>query len=356
MKSRVAIEALITTGSVHVSGEVTTRGYCDIQEVVRRTLRNIGYTNPLFGIDYEDAGVWASIHKQSPNIAQGVDIAENHEQGAGDQGMVFGYANRDTPELAPLPISLAHNLTRKLAEARKTGKLAYLRPDGKSQITVRYKDNEPIGIENITIASQHGEDVSYSELREGIINEVVKKAIPEKYLKSIDFDNPRQFILNGTGVFIVGGPEGDTGLTGRKIIVDTYGGFARHGGGAFSGKDPSKVDRSAAYMARHIAKSIVGNNLADKCEVQLAYTIGVAEPNNLMIDTFDTGEYTNQELEEVVREKFPLKPGLIIQELKLERPIYLPTASYGHFGRKPYSEDGFDFFTWEKIKNMSSEI
>jgi S-adenosylmethionine synthetase len=354
-ESRVAVETLATTGSVHVSGEVTTQGYCDVQEIVRRTLKKIGYTNPLFGIDHEDAGVWVSIHKQSPNIAQGVNTTKDHEQGAGDQGMMFGYANRDTQELMPLPIFLAHNLTRELAEARKTGRLPYLRPDGKSQVTVIYKDDEPVGIKKFTIAAQHG-DVSYPELREGIIKEVIMKAIPQEYLRAIDLEDPSKFILNGTGVFIVGGPEGDTGLTGRKIIVDTYGGFARHGGGAFSGKDPSKVDRSAAYMARHIAKSIVGNNLADRCEVQLAYTIGLAEPDNLMIDTFDTGEYSNQELEEMVRDKFSLKPRGIIEELKLKNPIYSPTASYGHFGRKPYNENGLEFFTWEKVKNMLPEI
>jgi len=232
--------------------------------------------------------------------------------------------------------------------ARKSGKLLFLRPDGKSQITVEYKGNKPVSVKNITLAAQHEEDVSFEELKEGIISEVIKKAIPEEYLKDIDFDDKRQLIINGTGRFVVGGPQGDAGTTGRKIIVDTYGGFARHGGGAFSGKDPSKVDRSATYMARYIAKNIVAAGLAERCEIQLAYTIGVAEPNNLMVDTFGTGIVPDGKLEEIIRKNFPLRPGLIIQELKLKNPIYSPTAAYGHFGRSPYTENGFDFFTWEK--------
>ena len=347
--SRVACETAIKDSGIWVFGEVTTKGYCEVPNIVRSVIKSIGYNNPEYGLDYNSCSVHVSLEKQSLDISQGVSKPVE-EQGAGDQGMMFGYARRDTSEFAPLPIHLAHNLTRKLSEARKTGKLLFLRPDGKSQVTVRYENNKPISVENITLAAQHDEDVSFSDLKEGIIKEVVRKAIPEEYLKNIDFDNKKQFIINGTGRFVTGGPKGDAGETGRKIIVDTYGGFARHGGGAFSGKDPSKVDRSAAYMARYIAKNLVADGLADVCEVQLAYTIGIAEPNNLMIDTFGTGTLKDEELEELVRKEFPLRPGLIINELKLKNPIYLPTASYGHFGRPSYNENGFEFFTWEKIK------
>jgi S-adenosylmethionine synthetase len=269
---------------------------------------------------------------------------------------MFGYARKDTSELMPLPISLSHGLTKKLAEARKQVILPFLRPDGKSQVTVKYEDNFPVAIENITIAAQHDYDISNGDLKEGIIEEVVKRVIPKRFLEKFNFNDPKKFILNGTGKFVIGGPKGDAGLTGRKIIVDTYGGFARHGGGAFSGKDPSKVDRSAAYMARYIAKNIIAAELADECEVQLAYTIGVAEPNNLMIDTFGTGKIDDKKLERIVRNVFPLRPGLIIEHLNLKNPIYLPTASYGHFGRKPYSKEGKDFFTWEDTSNSSCLI
>ncbi|VVB84081.1 S-adenosylmethionine synthase [uncultured archaeon] len=345
--SRVACESAIKDSGVWVLGEVTTEKYCDVPTIARSVMKSIGYDSPELGLDYNSCSIHTSLERQSPEISQGVSKSIE-EQGAGDQGMMFGYACRDTAELMPMPIYFAHRLTEKLAETRKTGKLLFLRPDGKSQVTVRYENNKPVAVQNVTIAAQHDEDVSAEDLKEGIIEEVVKKAISLKYLTNIDFNNSRQFIINGTGRFTIGGPKGDAGLTGRKIIVDTYGGFARHGGGAFSGKDPSKVDRSAAYMARYIAKNLVASGLANRCEVQLAYTIGVAEPNNLMIDTFGTGKINDSELEKIVKYKFPLKPGLIIEHLKLKNPIFLPTASYGHFGRKPYSENGLDFFTWEK--------
>jgi S-adenosylmethionine synthetase len=345
--SRVACETAIKDSGVWILGEVTSNAYCNASAIARSVMKRIGYDNPNSGLDFNSCSIHVSLENQSPEISQGVSKSIE-EQGAGDQGMMFGYARKDTPELMPLPISLAHGLTRKLAEVRKSGELFFLRPDGKSQVTVRYYEGKPISVENITIAAQHDEEVSNKDLREGIIEEVVKKSIPAKYLEGFDFNNTRKFILNGTGRFVIGGPKGDAGLTGRKIIVDTYGGFARHGGGAFSGKDPSKVDRSAAYMARYIAKNIVAAHLADECEVQLAYTIGVAEPNNLMIDTFDTGIVSDAELEKRVRGVFDLRPGLIIEQLKLKNPIYSPTASYGHFGREPYSENGDDFFTWEK--------
>ena len=345
--SRVACETSIKDSGVWIFGELTTKGYCDFFSIARKVMREIGYNNPSYGLDYNSCSIHSSIEKQSPDISKGVSQGVE-EQGAGDQGMMFGYACNETPELMPLPIVLAHNLTRALSKARKENRLSFLRPDGKSQVTVRYENNKPISIENITIAAQHNEDVNVNEIREGIIKEVIKKAIPEKYLIDFDFNNPKKLIVNGTGKFTIGGPKGDSGLTGRKIIVDTYGGFARHGGGCFSGKDPSKVDRSAAYMTRYIAKNIVSAGLAERCEIQLAYTIGVSEPNNLMIDTFSTGKIPDEQMEILVRQIFPLKPGLIIKELKLKNPIYLPTAAYGHFGRQSYVEKGLEFFTWEK--------
>ncbi len=345
--SRVACETAIKDSGIWVFGEITTKGYCDVPNIARSVIKSIGYDSSEYGLDYNSCSVHVSLEKQSLDISQGVSKSIE-EQGAGDQGMMFGYACKDTQEFIPLPIYLAHNLTRRLAEARKTGRLLFLRPDGKSQITVKYENHKPVSVKNISLAAQHDEDVSFDELKEGIIKEIIKKAIPEGYLRDIDFNDKKQLIINGTGRFVVGGPKGDAGETGRKIIVDTYGGFARHGGGAFSGKDPSKVDRSATYMARYIAKNIVAAGLAERCEVQLAYTIGVAEPNNLMIDTFETGVLPDGKLEEIVREIFPLKPGLIIKELKLKNPIYLPSTTYGHFGRTPYNENGFEFFTWEK--------
>jgi len=349
--SRVACETAIKDSGVWILGEVTSEKYCNASNIARSVMRSIGYDNSNYGLDCDSCSIHVSLEQQSPDISQGVSKSIE-EQGAGDQGMMFGYACRDTPELMPLPISLAHGLTRKLAEARKTGKLLFLRPDGKSQVTVRYENNLPVAVENITLAAQHNEEISYEELREGIIEEVIKKSIPEKYLKNINFNNLQQVIINGTGRFVIGGPKGDAGLTGRKIIVDTYGGFARHGGGAFSGKDPSKVDRSAAYMARYIAKNLVASGFVDKCEVQLAYTIGIAEPNNLMVDSFETGKISDGELEQIVRKNFPLRPGLIIEELKLKTPIYSPTSSYGHFGRQSYKQDGLEFFPWEKTDKL----
>ncbi len=348
--SRVACECYATTGMILVGGEITTKGYTDFQELARGVAKGIGYTNPNYGLDFESMAVLNVVHSQSPDISQGVSQRDAKDQGAGDQGMMYGYANRDTPELMPMPIYLAHRLAEKLAEVRKSGALEFLRPDGKSQVTVVYRDHQPVALKNFTLAAQHDEDVSDERLREGIIEEVVKKAIPQKYLATLNLNDPTQFLLNGTGRFVIGGPHGDTGLTGRKIIVDSYGGFVEgnHGGGAFSGKDPSKVDRSGAYMARHIAKNIVASGLADRCLVQLAYTIGVAEPNNLMVDSYGTGKIADEDLENLVRENFPLRPGLAIEYLKLKNPIFFPTSAYGHFGRKPYEKDGLEYFTWEK--------
>jgi S-adenosylmethionine synthetase len=339
--SRVAVETLTTTGSVHVSGEVTTEGYVNVQKIVRKVLREIGYTNPKFGIDCDDCGVWTAIHEQSPDIAQGVnevnaDGKETSEQGAGDQGMMFGFACNETPELMPLPITLAHKLTMKLAEVRKNGIIKDLGPDGKSQVTIEYENGKPLRAQAIVIAQQHLESVSENELREDILEKVIKPICSE-YL-----DDKTKIHINATGKFVIGGPEGDTGLTGRKIIVDTYGGMGRHGGGAFSGKDPTKVDRSGAYAARYIAKNIVAAKLAEKCEIQLAYAIGVAEPTGIFIDTFGTSKIADETIIELIKKHFPLKPKDILDNLKLRQPIYKKTASYGHFGREDPD------FTWEK--------
>jgi len=333
--SRVAVETMVTTGSVHVAGEVTTRGYCDVQKIARETLKRIGYTNPEFGMDSEDAGVWCSIHGQSPDIAQGVDNS-NHEQGAGDQGMMYGFACNETPELMPLPIVLAHKLTHRLAEVRKSGEIPFLGPDGKSQVTVEYEGNVPKRIEAVVIAQQHTKDITEASLRD-LVREKVINFVCKDFL-----DENTKIHINSTGAFIIGGPEGDTGVTGRKIIVDTYGGVGRHGGGAFSGKDPSKVDRSAAYAARYVAKNIVAAGIADKCEVQLSYAIGVAQPVGINVDCFGTNKIPEEKIEELVAQNFPLRPAQIIDQLKLRRPIYQQTAAYGHFGRN------LPDFTWEK--------
>ena len=334
--SRVAIEALTTTGTVHVAGEVTTKGFADVQKIVRKTLKDIGYTDPRFGIDCEDAGVWVAIHSQSPDIRRGVSRSKRKEQGAGDQGMMFGFACNETKELMPLPIMLAHRLAMKLAEVRKNGVIKSLGPDGKSQVTVEYLDGKPDRLEAVVIAQQHIDDISEKELGKKILDNVIKP-VCGRYL-----DEKTKIFINATGRFVIGGPEGDTGVTGRKIIVDTYGGMGRHGGGCFSGKDPSKVDRSAAYACRYIAKNIVAAGLADRCEVQLSYAIGVADPMAIFVDTFGTGKIPDAKIVGLIKKHFPLKPKDIIKQLKLKRPIYKKTAAYGHFGRTGPG------FTWER--------
>ena len=336
--SRVACETLVTTGMVVVAGEVTTKAWVDMQKVVRDTVGEIGYTDSNMGFDFNTCAVLISLDKQSPNIAQGVNEGEgaHTEQGAGDQGLMFGYACDETPELMPLPIQLAHRLTERLSHVRKDGTMDYLRPDGKSQVTVRYVDGIPKSVDAVVISTQHAEEVSQSQLHEDIKKNVISHVIPEKYL-----NDSTQYHINPTGIFVIGGPQGDCGLTGRKIIVDTYGGMGRHGGGAFSGKDPSKVDRSAAYAARHVAKNVVAAGLASRCEVQLAYAIGVAEPVSVSVETFGTNKIDESKINELIRNNFELKPAGLIRALNLLRPIYQKTAAYGHFGRE------IPEFTWE---------
>ncbi|WP_114166881.1 methionine adenosyltransferase [Exiguobacterium sp. TNDT2] len=338
--ARVAAETSVTTGLVLVAGEITTSTYVDIPKVVRETVREIGYTRAKYGFDAETCAVLTSIDEQSVDIAQGVDQALEAREGqmteeeidaigAGDQGLMFGYATKETPELMPLPISLAHKLSRRLAEVRKNGTLAYLRPDGKTQVTVEYDEaNNPVRIDTIVISTQHAEDITLEQIQADLKEHVIDAVIPAELI-----DADTKYFINPTGRFVIGGPQGDAGLTGRKIIVDTYGGYARHGGGAFSGKDPTKVDRSAAYAARYVAKNLVAAGLADKAEVQLAYAIGVAHPVSIAVDTFGTGKLSETELVELIRENFDLRPAGIIKMLDLRRPIYKQTAAYGHFGR-----------------------
>ncbi len=334
--SRVAVECLTTTGLVVVAGEVTTQGFADVQQISRRTLKEIGYTDPRFGIDSEDCGVMVSIHGQSPDIAQGVNESKSKEQGAGDQGIMYGYATNETPELMPAPITYAHKLAKKLAEVRKKSIIPHLGPDGKTQVTFEYIGGKPMRIDAIVIAQQHTEEIEEKQLHKMIMENVILPVCN-------DFiDRNTKFHINATGKFYKGGPEADTGVTGRKIIVDTYGGVGRHGGGAFSGKDPSKVDRSAAYAARYIAKNVVAAGLADKCEVQISYAIGVADPVSVNVECFGTNKIPPDEISKLIRKIFPLKPGEIIKALDLKRPIFKQTASYGHFGREAA------IFTWER--------
>ena len=331
---RVACETLVTTGLCLITGEITTDGYVDFPSVARETIRSIGYTDPHYGFDHETCAVLSSIDEQSSDIAMGVDTG-----GAGDQGLMFGYACRETPALMPLPITLAHDLVRQLARVRKEGKVGFLRPDGKSQVTVDYVDGAPKRVDAIVVSTQHDGGVSQKEIEEALRAEVIAPVIPSHYM-----DSETKIYVNPTGQFIIGGPKGDAGLTGRKIIVDTYGGMGHHGGGAFSGKDPTKVDRSASYMARYIAKNVVAADLADRAEVQLAYAIGVAEPVSVMVNTFGTGRISEERLSDLVRQHFPLTPLGIIEHLNLRRPIFRSTAAYGHFGRSEPE------FTWESVK------
>jgi S-adenosylmethionine synthetase len=338
--ARVACETLVSTGMAILAGEITTDTWTDMTETVRETIRKIGYVSSDMGFDYQTCAVINALGKQSPDIAMGVDASRDHEQGAGDQGLMFGYATIETRAYMPLPIHLAHLLVRRLSEVRKNGFLNFLRPDGKSQVTIYYEGGVPKRAEAVVIAAQHSPDVTTERLREAVIEEVVKKVIPERLL-----DADTKILINTTGRFVIGGPAGDCGLTGRKIIVDTYGGWGRHGGGSFSGKDPSKVDRSACYMARLAAKNIVASGLSDKCEVQLAYSIGVADPVSLMVNTFGTGQKSEEEIARALKVVFPFKPAAMIEALRLKRPVYEKTAAYGHFGREG------ETFTWEDISH-----
>lgn len=338
-KARVACETLVTTGMAVIAGEITTTAYADMSSIVRETIKEIGYNDSAMGFDWETCAVLTSIDKQSPDIAMGVTEGEGmfKDQGAGDQGIMFGYACNETPELMPMPILLSHQLVKRLADVRKSGELHFLRPDSKSQVSIRYENDKPVYVDTVVISSQHTPDVSHETIKEGIIDAVVRKVIPANLM-----DEKTRIFINPTGRFVVGGPMGDCGLTGRKIIVDTYGGAGRHGGGAFSGKDPSKVDRSAAYMGRYVAKNLVAAGVCEKCEVQVAYAIGVAEPVSVMVNTFGTGTIAESRIAQLIREVFDLRPRAIIEQLDLLRPIYKLTAAYGHFGRE------LPEFTWER--------
>lgn len=348
--SRVACETTTTTGIVYVMGEITTNAYVDIEKIVRDTIREIGYDRAKYGFDCDTCAVITSIHGQSPDIAMGVDKALEHktgedtsefDTGAGDQGMMFGFACNETEDYMPMPINLAHKLTRKLTAVRKDGTLSYLRPDGKSQVTVVYENGKPVAVDTVVISTQHDPETSQEQIRNDIIEKVVKAVIPAELLS-----NETKYYINPTGRFVIGGPQGDSGLTGRKIIVDTYGGYASHGGGAFSGKDPTKVDRSACYAARYVAKNIVASGIAEKCEVQLAYAIGVAKPVSILINTYGTGKISDEEITKLVQDNFDLRPAAIIKNFNLRRPIYKQTAAYGHFGRNDLD------LPWEKTDKV----
>lgn len=335
--ARVACETMIKTGMVIVAGEVTTEAYVDLEAIARKVVIDIGYDHSDKGFDGHSCAVLNAIGKQSPDIAMGVDETQEHEQGAGDQGLMFGYASNETDVLMPAPVTYSHRLVKRQAEVRKNGNLPWLRPDAKSQITFRYQDGKPVGIDAVVLSTQHGPEIDQKALQEAVMEEIIKPVLPAEWL-----DANTKYFINPTGRFVIGGPFGDCGLTGRKIIVDTYGGMARHGGGAFSGKDPSKVDRSAAYAARYVAKNLVAAGIADRCELQVSYAIGVAEPTSISVETFGTGRISNERIVELVREHFELRPKGLIKMLDLIHPIYFPTAAYGHFGREEAA------FTWEK--------
>ncbi len=336
-KSRVACETMVKTGMVIVAGEITTEGYVDVENIVRDVVNDIGYNHSESGFDSNTCAVLNAIGSQSPDIAMGVDETSDHEQGAGDQGLMFGYASNETDVLMPAPITYSHLLVKQQSEVRKSGKLPWLEPDAKSQLTMRYENGIPVGIDAVVLSTQHRDEISLEDLREAVMEEIIKPVLPAEWI-----DENTKYFINPTGRFVIGGPHGDCGLTGRKIIVDTYGGMARHGGGAFSGKDPSKVDRSAAYLARYVAKNLVAAGIADRCELQLSYAIGVAEPTSISIETFGTAKISDEKIVELVRNHFELRPRGLIEMLDLLRPIYRETAAYGHFGREE------EVFTWER--------
>lgn len=342
-KSRVAVETLVKTGMVVLAGEVTTNAWVDTEELVRKVIHDIGYDNPEIGFDWQTCAVLTAIGKQSPDIAMGVDEDDSHEQGAGDQGLMFGYATNETDVLMPAPITYAHRLVQRQAEVRKNKVLPWLRPDAKSQVTLRYEDDKPIAVDAVVLSTQHSPEISQKDIREAVMEEIILHVLPGEWLHK-----DTKFFINPTGQFIIGGPVGDCGLTGRKIIVDTYGGMARHGGGAFSGKDPSKVDRSAAYMCRYVAKNVVAAGLADRCEIQVSYAIGVAEPTSVAVETFGTAKISEDRLSQIVRDHFDMRPKGLIAMLDLLRPIYRPSAAYGHFGRTE------DSFTWERTDKVDA--